>query len=121
MFQGSTDSGRRKLRAAQSVTAAALLILAGLGSARAADGHRLWLRYVPVHGRRLEQYRHAATELVPAGGPQPTARDTEAELERGLSRMLGQGIRTAPVVDDETRLVGEISLNDIERITESEP
>ncbi len=99
MFQGSRDSGRRKLRAAQSVAAAAaLLILGGLGTARAADGHRLWLRYVPVHGRRLERYRQAATELVPAGGPQPTVRDTEAELERGLSGMLGRAIPNAAQV-----------------------
>ncbi len=92
MFQWSTDSGRRRRRTVQSLTAAALLILAGLGTAQATDGHRLWLRYVPVHGRWLARYRHAASELVPAGGAQPTARDTTAELERALTGMLGRAV-----------------------------
>ena len=95
MFQCSTESGQRKPRALQCIAAAALLILGGLGTARAADGHRLWLRYVPVHGRWLERYRHAATELVPPGAPRPTVRDTEAELERGLSGMLGRAVPSA--------------------------
>lgn len=47
-----------------------------------------------------------------------TAVYTDSTLKAALSRMLGQGIRTVPVVDGENRLVGEISLPAIERVTE---
>ena len=39
-------------------------------------------------------------------------------MKEALSRMLGQGIKAAPVVDDDNVLIGEISLSDIEALTE---
>lgn len=59
---------------------------------------------------------NAITQIDPA----ETALKGSFSLREALSRMLGQGIRTAPVVDDEGHLIGEISLSDIERVTESE-
>jgi osmoprotectant transport system ATP-binding protein len=50
--------------------------------------------------------------------PSETAIRASYTLREALSRMLGQGIKTAPVIDDEKRLVGEIGIGDIERITE---
>ncbi len=85
----------RSVRASLALGVTALLIVSGLGTARAADGYRLWLRYVPVHGHWLARYRQAATELVPGGPTQPTLRDTQAELERGLSGMLGRALPLA--------------------------
>ena len=40
-------------------------------------------------------------------------------LKSVLSRMLGQGIKNVPVTDKDGILKGEISLQDIERISES--
>jgi osmoprotectant transport system ATP-binding protein len=42
----------------------------------------------------------------------------ESSLREVLSRMLGEGIKVVPVVDGEGRVIGEISLADIERVTE---
>ena len=50
--------------------------------------------------------------------PAETAIRSTYSLREALSRMLGQGIRTAPVVAEGNRLVGEISLRDIEQVTE---
>jgi len=46
-----------------------------------------------------------------------TVRDS-ATLREVLSRMLGQGVKTVPVIDDDSRLVGEISILEIEKVTE---
>ena len=40
-----------------------------------------------------------------------------ATLHEALSRMLGQGVRSVPVCDDERRLIGEVTLADIETAT----
>lgn len=40
-----------------------------------------------------------------------------ATLHEALSRMLGQGIRSVPVCDDERRLIGEVTLADVEMAT----
>ena len=40
-----------------------------------------------------------------------------ATLRETLSRMLGQGLKSIPVVDDGNRLVGEVALSDIEAAT----
>ncbi len=40
-----------------------------------------------------------------------------ATLYEALSRMLGQGVRSVPVCDDERRLIGEVTLADIETAT----
>ena len=40
-----------------------------------------------------------------------------ASLRDALSHMLGQGLRTIPVIDDAGRLKGQVSLRDIEEAT----
>jgi osmoprotectant transport system ATP-binding protein len=42
---------------------------------------------------------------------------SSATLREALSRMLGQGIKSIPVVDDNRRLIGEVSLHDVEAAT----
>ncbi len=44
----------------------------------------------------------------------------DSTLREALSRMLGQCIKTVPVVDKKFHLLGEVSLADIEKITEKE-
>ena len=79
--------------------------------ARAADGYRLWLRYVPVHGRWLASYRASATEVVGAESAAArkadpgTLRAAEAELLRGLTGMLGAPPRTADRVTQDGAIV----------------
>lgn len=47
---------------------------------------------------------------------------TNATLREALSRMLGQGFRSVPVVDEQSRLLGEVTLRDVEAVTaETEP
>jgi osmoprotectant transport system ATP-binding protein len=42
----------------------------------------------------------------------------DSTCKTALSRMLGEGIKAIPVVDENQRVIGEISLADIEKITE---
>ncbi len=56
----------------------------------------------------------AVTEIEAAD----TAIKPSFSMKEALSRMLGQGIKAAPVIDDKNILIGEISLADIERLTE---
>jgi len=42
---------------------------------------------------------------------------TGATLREALSRMLGQGIRSTPVLDAGGRFIGEVSLSDVENVT----
>jgi osmoprotectant transport system ATP-binding protein len=42
----------------------------------------------------------------------------DSTLREALSRMLGEGVKVIPVLDTHKRVVGEISLQDIEKVTE---
>jgi osmoprotectant transport system ATP-binding protein len=44
----------------------------------------------------------------------------DSSLKEALSRMLGSSARSLPVVDDQFRLVGEISLSDVEEASEKQ-
>ncbi len=83
---------------ATAVIAAACLLLGP--AARADDGYRLWLRYVPVHGQWLSRYRAGAEELVGADGGV-----AQAELLRGLTGMLGAPPRISPDVTQDGAIV----------------
>jgi len=56
-------------------------------------------------------------EAIVAVRAEEIAVTTGATLREALSRMLGQGFRSVPVVDDRMRLIGEITLRDIEAVT----
>lgn len=56
----------------------------------------------------------AVTEITPG----TTAVSRDATCKTALSKMLGEGIKVVPVVDGMGKVVGEISLSDIEKITE---
>jgi alpha-glucuronidase len=81
---------------------AALVIGAGVLAAPAAlaeDGHELWLRYVPLPADCRAQARAAATALV-GPSPSPQLAAAKAELERGLSGLLGAPVASAESVQD---------------------
>ncbi len=77
------------------------------------DGRlRGWLNVKLIEeGRPAEE---ALTEVEAAH----MAVDRDSTLREALSRMLGEGIKVVPVVDADMRIVGEVSLRDIEKITE---
>ena len=76
-------------------------VLLGLGASVAASaetGHDLWLRYVQVEdpARRSACLRLASSIVVQEDSP--TARIVRAELQRGLSGLLGTQVPVAPAV-----------------------
>ena len=66
----------------------AVIAAAGAIPAQAEDGYDLWLRYRPIAGESLAEYRQAASEIVPSA-PSPTLDIAQSELTRGLSGLLG--------------------------------
>ena len=85
------------------IAAAAAMALAP--AARAEDGYDLWLRYQPVEASAAGPYRAVARELVIQGGS-PTLAVARAELERGLSGLLG----AAPSISSDVNADGAIVL-----------
>ncbi|PVM81087.1 alpha-glucuronidase family glycosyl hydrolase [Caulobacter radicis] len=67
---------------------AAGLLLAPL-TARAEDGHDLWLRYRPVEASAAGAYRASAGDVAPVADT-PALKVAHAELERGLAGLLGE-------------------------------
>ena len=62
-------------------------------------------------------------ECISTANIREMAVQPETSLKEALSRMLGSSARTLPVVDAEFRLLGELSLSDVEKASEgqSEP
>jgi osmoprotectant transport system ATP-binding protein len=58
-------------------------------------------------------------DMLVAGDPEEIAVTGGATLREALSRMLGQGLGSLPVLDDSGRLIGEVALGDIEDLTSS--
>jgi len=56
-------------------------------------------------------------EAVVYGNPDEIAVTSSATLRETLSRMLGQGLKSIPVVDDSSHLIGEVAMSDIEAAT----
>ncbi len=59
----------------------------------------------------------SVNEAVVPGNPDEIAVASSATLRETLSRLLGQGLKAIPVVDDIGRLVGQVALSDIEAAT----
>jgi osmoprotectant transport system ATP-binding protein len=59
----------------------------------------------------------AARETIFSGAISEITITSSATLREALSRMLGQGFKSIPVVDEQMRLVGEITLHDVEAAT----
>lgn len=78
-----------------------LVVIAAAGSipAHAEDGYDLWLRYHPITGESLGDYRQAASEIVP-GAPSPTLDIARSELVRGLTGLLSVNV---PISTQPTR------------------
>jgi len=69
-----------------------------------------------IDGASLPEAASVKEAVVP-GNLDEIAVVTSATLRETLSRMLGQGLKNIPVVDDTGHLVGEVALSDIEAAT----
>ncbi|QAU25517.1 alpha-glucuronidase [Dyella sp. M7H15-1] len=77
--------------------------------ARAEDGYDLWLRYRLLTPEQVKRYRRHASELV-VDSFTPTQIAIRKELQRGLSGLLGQNLRTSDTVTgDGAIIVGTVS------------
>ena len=56
---------------------------------RAEDGYRLWMRYEPLSGDSIHNYREALKSVVVEGNS-PTMNAVRAELDRALAGLLGK-------------------------------
>ena len=69
-----------------------------------------------IDGKVLAKSRSVARALVISDMAE-TALTRGATLREALSLMLGQGIMSVPVCDEERRLIGEVTLADVQRAT----
>ncbi|MVN76720.1 alpha-glucuronidase [Hymenobacter sp. HMF4947] len=72
-----------------------LLVVAAASSSRADDGYRLWLKYDRIADAAPRQQYQRAAQFIASSGTTPGVRTAAAELQRGLSGLLGQAV---PVV-----------------------
>jgi osmoprotectant transport system ATP-binding protein len=56
-------------------------------------------------------------EVMDEGDPSEIGLPETATLREALSRMLGQGVKYMPVIDEDRQLLGELSLRDVEAAT----
>ncbi|MBO9545733.1 alpha-glucuronidase family glycosyl hydrolase [Caulobacter sp.] len=68
---------------------AAALLLMGSATAHAEDGYDLWLRYKPVEAAAKAPYAARAAAVAPVANT-PTLKVARAELERGLTGLVGK-------------------------------
>ena len=95
-------------------------------AAESARGDGMWFLWVVDERGKLAGWMdtrrakdpNTAVEAVTFVVPERIAVTRESTCKTALSRMLGEGIKVVPVIDVSGRVVGEISLAEIERITE---
>ncbi|ATC34434.1 alpha-glucuronidase [Caulobacter vibrioides] len=85
----------------------ALLFLAA-PVARAEDGYDLWLRYKPVEAGARAAYAARAAAIAPTAET-PTLKVARAELERGLTGLVGQPVSAAAGSRDGVILLGAVA------------
>jgi len=97
---------RRRLVRGAGALGFGVIVLAAACPVHAESGYDLWLRYAPVeNAERRAAYRASLKSIVVAGRSR-TAALIQAELQRGLGRMLGMPVRLAERVQDGAVVVG---------------
>ncbi|HEY7337318.1 MAG TPA: alpha-glucuronidase family glycosyl hydrolase [Bryobacteraceae bacterium] len=86
------------------ILSCALLVAAG---AQAESGYNAWLRYQPLEGATLRQYRDAIPSAVVVKGDSVVMASARDELIRGIRGMLGRTLRVDPTVPAEGAIVLE--------------
>lgn len=90
--------------------------------ASAGDYHWLWVvdddqRLIGWVDRDSLAKATSIREVMDEGETGEIALSDTATLREALSRMLGQGFKQIPVVDDKKRFIGEVALRDVEAAT----
>lgn len=62
---------------------------------RAETGAEAWLRYPPIEGTKLREYRRVLPAVVMAASEEPAVLSARGELVRGVRGMLGRTLRVA--------------------------
>ena len=96
---------RRALVRSAGALGFGLALLAAVRPAGAETGYDLWLRYAPSRtAEQLASYRAAARSIV-VPTRTPTGAVIQAELQRGLSRMLGVPVTAREGVEEDGSVV----------------
>ena len=82
-----------------------LLFLLLAAAVHAETGYDAWLRYAPLSGPALDQYRQSVPAVAAALDTSPVALNAQQELIRGLRGMLGRTLRADSVVPAEGAIV----------------
>lgn len=96
------------LAAGLFMLATLVLGVADIASARAEDGHELWLRYRPLPARMQEELRPMLRSLAPQGDS-ATLNFATAELRRGLRGLVDRPPEVLPDLVAGTILYGTVS------------
>ena len=83
-----------------------LSLLACAALVRAETGYDAWLRYAPLEGAALAQYRQTVPAVVAVLDPSPVAMSARAEIVRGVRGMLGRTLREESSVYSISGLAG---------------
>lgn len=70
-----------------------------------------------INTRDLKENRSIEDSITKVQASSIAVRE-DSTLKEALSRMLGEGVKVLPVIDRDLKVVGEISLLDIEKVTE---
>jgi alpha-glucuronidase len=82
-----------------------LTLMLSVSSARAEDGYRLWLRYEALSGQSATAYR-ATLKSFNVAGNSATSAAIRAELETGLSGLLGKNFSQTEKIENVTLIIG---------------
>jgi alpha-glucuronidase len=82
-----------------------LSVLACAAALQAETGYDAWLRYAPLEGAALDQYRQAAPAVVAVLDASPVAVSAQAEILRGIKGMLGRTLREESSLPKENAIV----------------
>lgn len=82
-----------------------IIILIGAAALHAETGRDAWLRYAPLTGASLQQYRAAIPAVVVKLGDSLVLDSAEHELLRGVRGMLGRTLREESAIPQESAIV----------------
>ena len=81
------------------------LLLFAAAILHAETGYDAWLRYAPLEGVQLEQYRQAVPAVVSVLDSSPVAGSARAEIVRGVKGMLARTLREESALPRENAIV----------------
>jgi alpha-glucuronidase len=84
---------------------ALLSLLAVAATLHAETGYDAWLRYAPLEGAALDQFRQAVPAVVSVLDQSPAANSARAEIVRGVKGMLGRTLREESALPHENAIL----------------